>query len=81
MPHRGQCIAPAVFLDPIHQSARRRRVIRRRHEPRIVVRVVQACHPQGGLRQSNPLKLAPQYPLERITGLEQRELDCSTSRH
>ena len=31
MPHRGQCITPAAFLDPIHQSAHRHRVIRRRH--------------------------------------------------
>jgi len=31
MPHRGQCITPAAFLDPIHQSAYRHRVIRRRH--------------------------------------------------
>ena len=31
MPHRVQCITPVVFLDPIHQSAHRRRVIRRRH--------------------------------------------------
>jgi len=31
MPHRGQCITPEPFLDPIHQSAHRRRVVRRRH--------------------------------------------------
>ena len=31
MPHRRQCVMPAAFLDPIHQSAHRRRVIRRRH--------------------------------------------------
>ncbi len=31
MPHRGQCITLGAFLDPIHQSAHRHRVIRRRH--------------------------------------------------
>ena len=31
MPNRGQCITPDTFLDPIHQSAHRHRVIRRRH--------------------------------------------------
>ncbi len=76
MPHRGQCITPAAFLDPIHQSAHRHRVIRRRHRPRKVVRLVQAFHPQGGLRQSNPLNPALQNPSERVTGLEQRELDA-----
>ena len=76
MSHRGQCITPDAFLDPIHQSAHRHRVIRRRHRPRKVVRLVQAFHPQGGLRQSNPLNPALQNPSERVTGLEQRELDA-----
>jgi hypothetical protein len=62
MPHRGQCITPAAFLDPIHQSAYRYRVIRRRHQPRKVVRLVQAFYPQGGFRQSNPLDYALQNP-------------------
>ena len=31
MPGRGQCVMPAVFLDPIHQNAHRHRVIRHRH--------------------------------------------------
>ena len=31
MSHRGQCITPDAFLDPIHQSAHRHRVIRRRY--------------------------------------------------
>ena len=76
MPHRGQCLAPAALLDPIHQNADRRRVVRRRHRPREVVRGVQAFYPQGGLRQSNPLNRALQNPSERVTGLEQRELDA-----
>ena len=76
MPHRGQRIAPDAFLDPIHQHAHRRRVIRRRHRPRKVVRRVHAFHPQGGLRQSNPLDRALQNPPQRVTGLEQRELDA-----
>ncbi len=28
MPYRGQCVAPAALLDPIHQNADRNRVIR-----------------------------------------------------
>ena len=76
MPHRGQCVTPAVFLDPLHQSADCRRVIRRRHRPRKIVRRVRALHPQGGLRPPDPLKFAPQNPSERLTGLEQRELDA-----
>ena len=31
MPDYGQCITPAVFLDPVHQNADRRRVMWRRH--------------------------------------------------
>ena len=76
MSYRSQCITSAAFLDPIHQSAHRRRVIRRRHWPREVVRLVQAFHPQGGLRLSNPLNPALQNPPERVTGLEQRELNA-----
>jgi hypothetical protein len=76
MPHRGQCIATAAFLDPIHQSAHRRCVILRHHQPRKVGRLLQAFHLQGGLRQSNPLNPALQNPSEQVPGFEQRELDA-----
>ena len=76
MPHRGQGFTPAAFLDPIHQSAHRRRVIRRRHRARKVVRQVRALHPQGGLRQPIRSIGALQDPSERGAGLEQRELDA-----
>jgi len=55
MPHRCQRDPPESFLDPIHQRAHRRRVVRRRQRPGEVVRLIQALHPQGGLGQSNPL--------------------------
>jgi len=76
MSHRSQCIMPAPFLDPIHQNAHRRSVIRSRHEPRDVVRLLQAFHPQGGLRQSNPLDPPLQNLSERGADLKQRELDA-----
>jgi hypothetical protein len=76
MPHCGQCITPAAFLDPIHQSAHRRRVIRRRHQSRKVVSLVQAFHAKAGIRQSNPLNPTRQNPSRRLTGFEQRELDA-----
>ena len=75
MPDRGQCIAPGAFVDPVHQSAHRRRVVRRRHGPRKVP-PGPALHPQGGVRQSNPLDLAVQIRRKRVTSLEQRELDA-----
>jgi hypothetical protein len=76
VPHRGQCVTPAVFFDPLHQGADCRRMIRRRHRPRKIVRRVRALHPQGGLRQPDPLKFATQNLSERHTDLEQRELDA-----
>ena len=47
-------------------AARRRRVIRRRHQPRKGVRLLRALHLQGGLRQSNPPNPALQNPPERV---------------
>ena len=76
MSNRGQCVTPDAFLDPIHQSAHRHCVIRRRHRPRKVVRLIRAFHPESGLRQSNPLNPALQNPSQRVTRLEERELDA-----
>ena len=75
MPDRGQS-HPAMFLDPLHQSADCHRMIRRRHRPRKIVRRVRAFHPQGGLRQTNPFKFASQISAERRDDLEQRKLDA-----
>ena len=58
---------PVVIID-------READLRRRHRPREVVRLVQAFHPQGGLRQSNPLNPALQNSPARVTSLEHREL-------
>ena len=44
MANRSQGVAPAAFGNPIHQSAHRRRGIRRRHRPRKVVGLVYTFH-------------------------------------
>ena len=75
VPNRGQCAPPAAPLDPIHQSAHRHCVIRCRHESRKVVRLIRAFHPEGCLRQSNPLNPALQNPSQRVTSIEDREFD------
>jgi hypothetical protein len=76
MPHGRQASTPAAFLDPIHQNTHRHRVIRRRHSARDVVCLVPAFHAQSGARQSNPLNPALQNASQRVTRLEQRELDA-----
>jgi hypothetical protein len=38
--------------------------------------LVRGFHPQGGVRESNPLKLASQNPLAGVADFEQRELDA-----
>jgi hypothetical protein len=37
VPHSGQCVMPAVFLDPVGQGTHRRIVVRRRHWSRKIV--------------------------------------------
>jgi hypothetical protein len=64
MPHRGQRITPAVLLDPIHQGADGRHVVRRGNLPREGFHLAEAIHAQGRLRQSNPLNSALQNPSE-----------------
>src|SRR5208282_5648204 len=76
MSDRGQCSLPDALLDPIHQNAYRRRVIRRRYRAHNIVGLICASYPKDGLRKPNPLKSALQNPLHRITRLEESELDA-----
>jgi hypothetical protein len=76
MPHRGQCITPAAFLDPIHQSAHRRRVIRRRHGREKLSAWFKPFTRK--VASGSPIRSIPPSRIrsERVTGLEQRELDA-----
>lgn len=79
VPNGGQCIMPTAVLNPIHQYTHRDRMIRRLDRTCQVVCRSQPLHPKVGLWQSNPLDPALQYPSERVTGFEQRELDARRS--
>ena len=76
MPDSRQRVAPAAFLDPVHQHADRRRVIRRGHSARKAVRRVRRIDEEGRVGQANSLDPAVQDAPQRAPRLEQREFDA-----
>ena len=76
MPHRGQGHPSQALLDPIHQRAYGRRMVRRRQRPREVVCLARTLHPQGGVGQPNPLDRALETPPGRGAPPEEREFDA-----
>ena len=70
MPNRCQCISAAAFLDPVHQNAHRRSMIRCCHHARKVFRLVQAFYPESGLRLCDALNSTLQNSPEWVAGLE-----------
>ena len=76
MPDRRQRPARDPLLNPIHQNAHRRRVIRRHYPPRKIVLRSRASYDKPAFRKTDPLHSALQHTAHLPVRFEQRKLDA-----